>query len=219
MRIAIAGGHGRVALLLGQQLVADGHDVTGLVRNPDHFADLVAVGMDPVLCDIEVVRTADVAVALEGHDAAVFAAGAGPGSGAARKETVDFAGAVKFTDACARADVLRLVMLSSMGTDAPPMDTDTESVYLRAKARADDHLMASRLDWTVVRPGRLTNDQPSGAVDIARHVEGGEIPRADIAAVIAHVLRDPGTIWTVFEVVAGATAIATALADWDVAAA
>ena len=211
MRVAIAGAHGQVARRLARLLVADRHEVVGLVRAPDQVPDLEADGTEPVVCDLEEVETGELADHLRGADALVFAAGAGPKSGAPRKETVDFGAALRCLTATQQARVDRYVMVSAMGTDDPPQDDEVFSVYLRAKARADRAVMDSDRDWTIVRPGRLTNEAPSGTVDLARHVPRAEIPRDDVAAVLAAVLDRPATAGHVFEVVGGATPIRAAL--------
>lgn len=203
MRVVIAGAHGQVARHLARRLVADGHQAVGLIREPDQVDDLQSDGTEPVVIDLEAAETSELAEPMVGADALVFAAGAGPGSGAARKETVDYGAAVRCLTATQLADVSRYVMVSAMGTDDPPQDDEVFSVYLRAKARADTAVMDSDRDWTIVRPGRLTNDPGTGRVQVARHVERGEIPRDDVAAVIAAVLDAPGTAGHVFEVVGG----------------
>jgi len=211
MKIAIVGGHGQIARHLGAALVERGDEVRGLIRNPDHGAALASLGMSPVLLDIEKRSAADLAEAIRGVDAVVFAAGAGPGSGAARKETADYAGAVVSLEAARLAGIDRFVMISAMGTDDPPGDDSVFSVYLRAKARADQEVMKSGLSWTIVRPGLLTNDQPLGTVQLARHVERGPIPREDVAAVLAAVLDEERTVGRVFEVVSGDTRVPVAI--------
>lgn len=211
MRVVIAGAHGKVARHLARRLVAAGHEVAGLVRDPAHVPDIEADGTHPVLLDLEAAETSELADALVGADALVFAAGAGPGSGAARKETVDFGAAVRCLSATQIADVPRYVMVSAMGTDDPPQDDEVFSVYLRAKARADRALMDSDRDWTIVRPGRLTDDDATGHVTLGRHVERGAIPRDDVATLIVAVLDDPATAGQVIEVVGGDTPITDAL--------
>lgn len=213
MHVVIAGGHGQVARHLTPKLVERGDHVVGLIRNPDHSGDLEQDGAEPVVLDLEEAEISDLADALKGADAIVFAAGAGPGSGAPRKETVDYGAASKLLSASQQAHVDRYVMVSAMGTDDPPDDDDVFSVYLRAKARADRELMDSDRAWTVVRPGRLTNDPGTGRVQLARHVPRGEIPRDDVAAVIAAVLARPETAGHVFEVVGGDTPIDEAVSS------
>ena len=211
MRVVVAGGHGQIGLLFGEMATPE-HEVIGLIRDPEQSGDLEAVGMTPLVVDLEAVDTARLAEAMAGCDAVVFAAGAGPGSGAARKETVDYGGAVKCVDAAREAGARRFQMVSAMGTDDPPADDSVFSVYLRAKSRADAYLMGSDLDWTVVRPGRLTDEPPTGRVQLARHVPRGNVPRADIAAVLTVCLDEDATRGKVFEVVGGDTSIPEALA-------
>jgi uncharacterized protein YbjT (DUF2867 family) len=210
--VAIAGGHGKIALLLGQLLTERGDTVRGLIRNPDQEDDLRALGIEPVLCDLE--GDGDVAAAVRGADAVVFAAGAGPGSGAARKKTVDLGGAIKLIEAAKAEGISRYLMVSAMGAANPPPegDDDVYATYLRAKAGADEALRASGLDFTIVRPGGLTDDPGTGLVTIAERLERGQIPRADVAAVLAACLDEPATIGKSFDVIGGETSIPAALA-------
>jgi uncharacterized protein YbjT (DUF2867 family) len=209
--VAIAGGHGKIALLLGQQLAARGDTVRGLIRNPDQEGDLRAVGIEPVVCDLE--SEGDVASAVRGADAVVFAAGAGPGSGDARKKTVDRGGAVKLIEAAKAAGVSRYLIVSSMGADKAPEDgSEGFGAYLQAKFEADEALRASGLDFTIVRPGGLTDDPGTGLVTVAQRLERGEIPRADVAAVFLACLDEPATIGKSFDLIGGETSIPAALA-------
>lgn len=212
-RITIAGGHGQVALLLTELLVERDDEVVGLIRSLSQSADLRAHGATPAVLDLEKASVEELATAITGSDAVVFAAGAGPGSGAARKETVDHDAAVLLRRAAEQAGVERYVMVSAMGTDDPPDGDDVFSVYLRAKARADRDLADSGLAWTIVRPGRLTDDPPTGRVRLGRHVTRGEVPRADVAAVLAAVIAEDDTIGRVLEVVGGEQPIEAALRD------
>ena len=217
MQVAIAGAHGQVARHLIRELAARGDRVRGIIRDPDQADDIRDDGAEAWICDLEHADPAEVAEALAGCDAAVFAAGAGPGSGAERKKTVDRDGAVLLLDAARDVGVQRYVMLSAMGTDDPPEDDpsadddDVFAAYLRAKAAADEALMESDRAWTVIRPGRLTDDPPTGLVDLRRHVPRGEVPRADVAAVLAAVLHEDRTIGHVLELVAGDVPIPQAL--------
>ena len=190
MIVVIAGGHGQIALHLERLLSEAGHEPVGLVRNPDHLADLAKQGARGEVVDLEKATVDQLAAAVAGADAVVFAAGAGPGSGADRKETVDRAAAGLLADAAEQAGVTRYVMVSAMGTEgADPESDDVFQVYLRAKGAADDDLRARRaLDWTVVRPGRLTDDEPSGRVALREGLDGGSVPRRDVAAVLAELL-------------------------------
>lgn len=213
MDVAIAGGHGQIALHLSRMLSERGDRVRGLIRNTAHSDDLREVGATPVVVDLEQASAADVADAITGADAVVFAAGAGPGSGAARKETVDYEGAVKLLEAAQAVGAQRYVIISSVGADDPPSGDEVFAVYLRAKARADQAVMDSDRAWTVVRPGRLTNDPGTGQVTLAEHVERGEVPREDVAAVVVAALDDDRTIGRVFEVVGGDSEIGWGLSN------
>jgi nucleoside-diphosphate-sugar epimerase len=210
MRVAVAGGHGRVARLLEELLVKRGDQAVGLIRNPAHADHLRALGAKPVLCDLE--ADDDVAAAISGADAVVFAAGAGPGSGAERKRTMDLGGALKLIEAAKASGINRYVMVSSMGAADPPQGGDVFGEYLRAKAEADRGLVVSGLDFTIVRPGRLTDDPPSGSVTLAESVGRGSVSRADVAAVLLGVLGADNAIGKAFEVVSGPTPIDEAIA-------
>jgi nucleoside-diphosphate-sugar epimerase len=214
MRIVIAGGHGQIALRLERLLAGRGDEVAGLIRNSDHAKDLRAAGAEPVVCDLESASIEEVTAHLQGADTAVFAAGAGPGSGAARKETVDRAAAVLFADAAERAGVRRFVVISSMGADRePPEGTDPVfATYLRAKKAADEYIQSrGALDWTILRPGMLINDAGTGRVNIAEHTGRGSVPRDDVAAVLAAILREPGTARRILEVISGTVPVEEAV--------
>jgi uncharacterized protein YbjT (DUF2867 family) len=214
MRVVIAGGHGQIALLLEQQLATRGDAATALVRNPDHFTDVQEAGAVPVLCDLESATVDSVAGYLNGADAAVFAAGAGPGSGAARKDTVDHGAAALFATAAAEAGVRRFLQVSTVGIEsADSSSVNPEfAVYLRAKKAAEDDLRQRDLDWTILRPGPLTNDAPTGLVTLAAPVlPRSEVTRADVAAVLAELLTAPQTIGKTLELVNGETPIADAV--------
>ena len=171
MRVVIAGGHGKIALILERLLSQRGDSVAGLIRNPAHAADLEAAGAEPLVVDLESASVDDVSAHLRGADAVVFAAGAGPGSGAARKETVDRDAAILLADAAEAAGVTRYVMVSAMGADVEAADGTGDPVfvaYLRAKGAADDDVRArTALHSTIVRPGHLTDDPGTGLVKIA----------------------------------------------------
>jgi uncharacterized protein YbjT (DUF2867 family) len=209
--VAIAGGHGKIALILGALLAERGDTVRGLIRNPAQEDDLRAAGIEPVLCDLE--GDGDVAAAIRGADAVVFAAGAGPGSGDARKETMDKGGAVKLIEAAKAEGISRFLIVSSMGADKAPEDgAEGFGAYLRAKFEADEALRSSGLDYTVVRPGGLTDEEGTGEVTIAASTGRGQIPRADVAAIFVACLDEPGTIGKSFDAIAGTTPIAAAVA-------
>ncbi|WP_174536529.1 NAD(P)H-binding protein [Micromonospora chalcea] len=213
MRVVIAGGHGKIAKLLERELAGRGDTALGLIRNPDHAAALRAAGAEPVVCDLEHTDVDTLAAHLAGADAVVFAAGAGPGSGAARKDTVDRGAAVLLADAAVQAGVRRYLLVSSMGVDDAPADgtDDVWAAYLRAKKAAEDDVTGRDLDVTVLRPGRLTDDEPEGRITLARHVKGGAISRADVARVLLALLHAPGTAGHTLELVGGDSPITEAI--------
>ena len=212
MRVVIAGGHGQIALLLEKMLAERGDEPVGLVRNPDHTEDVEATGAECVVLDLEESSVDDVTQVVKGAEAVVFAAGGGPNSGAARKETVDKGAAILLADAAEQAGVRRYVIVSSMGTDsADPDSDDVFQVYLRAKKAADDDLRSRDLDWTVVRPGRLSDDPPTGRVQVGS-LQRGSVTRADVAAVIAEALSTDATIGRTFDLLEGEQTIEAALA-------
>ncbi|WP_055503939.1 SDR family oxidoreductase [Nonomuraea pusilla] len=206
MRIVIAGGHGKIGLRLAQRL---GTGAVGIVRDPAQVADVEATGAEGVLCDLERADVEEVEGVLRGADAVVFAAGAGPGSGAARKDTVDRGAAVLLAQAAERAGVRRFIQISSMGAGKPPAPGSDEvwQAYIRAKTEAEDDLRGRDLDWTIVRPGRLTDEPGTGLVRLAPEVPPGSIPRDDVAAVVLALLEAPGTARRTFELVAGDTPV------------
>lgn len=214
MRVVIAGGHGKIALRLARLLADRGDAVTSLVRNPDHFADVQATGAVPVHVDLESVEAGALAEYLTGAHAAVFAAGAGPGSGIARKDTVDRAAAALFAEAAQLAGVRRHLQVGSMGADDPdrPGLDEVFAAYLRAKAAAERDLRSRDLDWTVLRPGSLTDEPGTGRVRLAASVPPGRVTRDDVAAVLVALLDAPASHRRVLELVGGDTPIADAVA-------
>jgi uncharacterized protein YbjT (DUF2867 family) len=211
MRVAVAGGHGQIAMRLHPLLVERGDSVRALIRNPEHAPEVEAVGAEPVICDLE--ADDDVGAAVGDADAVVFSAGAGPGSGAARKRTMDLGGAVKLIDAAKANGISRYVIVSSMGAGSPPgSGGGTFGEYLRAKAEADRALAESGLDYTIIRPGGLTDEDPTGLVSAGPSLPRGQIPRADVAAVLAEALHLDHTVGKTFELRSGETPIDEALA-------
>ncbi|MBS2532282.1 SDR family oxidoreductase [Catenulispora sp. NF23] len=216
MRIVIAGGHGQIALLLEARLSADGHTVQGLLRRPDGAADLVAAGAEPVVFDLESATKESLAEVIRGADAVVFAAGAGGGSSAERKYTVDLGGSVLLADAAELAGVRRFVQISSMGAGAPasPGSDQTWVAYLDAKTKAEDDLRPRDLDWTIIRPGGLLNTPGLGLVRLAPSTGRGTIPRADVANVLAEVIEQHAAVRQTLELVSGDTPISQAVEAW-----
>ncbi|MGW2392223.1 NAD(P)H-binding protein [Streptomyces lydicamycinicus] len=206
MRIVIAGGHGQIALRLERLLAKRGDEVAGIIRRPEQAGDVLAAGAEPVVCDLESASVEDLARHMEGADAAVFAAGAGPGSGIERKDTVDRGAAAVFADAAEAAGVRRFLVVSSMGADRePPEGTDPVfAAYLRAKGAADADVRArAGLDWTILRPGRLTNDPGTGLVALADTTGRSEVTRDDVAAALVALLDEPATIGRTLELIGG----------------
>ena len=212
MRVAIAGGHGRIALRLAKVLSERGDEVVALIRNPDHADDVRQAGAESAVVDLEHASEDEVAQAIAGCDSVVFSAGAGPGSGPARKETMDYGGAVKLIAAAKHAGIRRYVIVSSMGANPDAPGNDTFSVYLRAKGRADEAVRSSELDATVVRPGGLTDDPGTGRVSLGESVRRGQVSRDDVAAVLAAVLDSPNTIGKTVDLIGGNTPVAEAVA-------
>jgi uncharacterized protein YbjT (DUF2867 family) len=213
MRVVIAGGHGQIALRLTKLLAGGGHQVVGLVRNPAHEADVTAAGGEIALLDLEQADVAAVAEVLSGADVAIFAAGAGAGSGNARKDTVDRGAAALFAEASERAGVRRHVQVGSMGVDKiADLDPDDGfTIYLKAKLAAEDDLRARDLDWTILRPGHLTDDPATDRVQLADHTGNGKVTRDDVAAVLAGLCETPASIGRTLELIAGETSVADAL--------
>ncbi len=214
MHVVIAGGHGKIALQLAALLAGRGDVVTSVVRNPEHRADVETAGASVAVLDLESAAVGDLATHLKGADAVVFAAGAGPGSSVEREDTVDRAAAELLADAAAQAGVTRYLLVSSTGVDDPPAPGTDEvwAAYLRAKKAAEDAIRATDLDWTILRPGRLTDDPATGRVLLGPPpVVRGDVTRADTAAVLAALLDAPGTAGQVLELREGDVAVADAV--------
>lgn len=210
MRVMIAGGHGKIALLLERVLAQRDDQAVGLIRNPAQAGDVEETGAEAVVCDLEAASADEVAALLAGADAAVFAAGAGPGSGVTRKDTVDRGASALLAEAAERAGVRRLVQVSSMGAGQPPPAGSDEvwTAYITAKTAAEEDLRSRGLDWTILRPGGLTDGPGTGRVRLAPPpVPRGSVPRADVASVIAALLDAPATSHQTLELVGGDTPI------------
>jgi len=209
MDILVVGGHGKIALRFERLAAQTGHRVRAMIRNPDHSGDIEDVGAEAVVADIE---SDDITSLVEGAAAVVFAAGAGPGSGPERKKTVDLEGAIKLIDAAKANGVSRYVMVSAMGVGNPSRWSGQMRPYYEAKAGADEALISSGLDYTIVRPGSLTNDPGTGLVDIAPKLERrGQVPRDDVAAVLLGSIDAPNTVGKAFDLLSGETQIPDAL--------
>lgn len=218
-QVTIVGGHGQIARMLCTQLVERGHTVRGLVRSTDQFDDIRDDGGEPVLCDVETADISEIEQAFDGSDVVVFAAGSGPGAGADRKRSMDRDGAIKSIDGAVRAGASRFVVISSMGAGDPPDDDEVFSIYLRAKHDADEEVRAASdrfgIGHVIVRPGQLTDDEPTGTVRIAEHTGRGKIPRADVARLLAEVIDTGSGDGHTFEVISGDTPITGAVSALD----
>jgi nucleoside-diphosphate-sugar epimerase len=211
--IAIAGGHGKIALLLSRTLSSAGHDVRGIIRNPDQRSDLAAHGALSIVLDLESTDVDTLATELDGVDAVVFAAGAGPGSTSDRKLTVDRDAAVLLGRAAVAAGVRRYVLVSSIGVSTPPPEDTDEvfRVYLEAKKAAEEGVRELPLDWTIIRPGGLTDDEAAGTVTLTPEDTRGSISRADVAIVIAALLERDDLAGVTFTALSGSTEVEDAL--------
>lgn len=214
MRVVIAGGHGQIAVRLSRLLSDRGDKVVGIIRNPAQTDDLGEAGARSAVLDLEHSSVDEVAGVLEGADAAVFAAGAGPDSGIARKDTVDRAAATLFAEAAERAGARRFVQISSMGHERAddPAVGEVFAAYLRAKAAAEEDLRTRRLDWTILRPGRLTDEPGTGRIQLAEHTGRADVTRDDVAAVVLALLDEPRTVGRTLELIGGTVPIAEAVA-------
>lgn len=214
-RIVIAGGHGQIAQHLTQVVTANGDRAISLIRNPHHVDAVTALGALPQVIDLESASVDEVAAVLSGADAVVFAAGAGPNSGPERKDTVDRAGAVLLADAAEKAGVRRYVLISSFGAGEPVAEDldDGWKAYIDAKTAAEEDVSArSALDWTILRPGKLTDADPTGFVALTEPpLDAGEVTRADVAAVIAQLLENGAAVGKTLMLTSGSTSIVDAV--------
>lgn len=212
-RVIVFGGHGRIALLLAPLLVARGDEVTSVIRNPDHAADVEQTGARALVADVEQLDTTAITDLIRGHDAVVWSAGAGGGD-PQRTYAVDRDAAIRSMDAASAADVKRYVMVSWLGSTADHgvPESDSFFAYADAKWAADDHLRGTDLDGTILGPGTLTLDEPTGLIDLEAP-DRGRVARADVAAVIAAALVEPLTIGRTIRFGNGTTQSAEPIAD------
>jgi uncharacterized protein YbjT (DUF2867 family) len=213
MKVLVAGAAGKTASRIVQKLTREGHEVRGLVRKEEQLSEVEKSGAEPALVDLEKEEVEEtVGRAVEGCDAIIFAAGAGPGSGAARKETMDYGGAVKLVEAAEKHGVRRYLMLSAMGASDPESGSEAMQPYLYAKARADERLQESNLNYTIIRPGSLTNEEGTGKIQAAPSIgHRGEISRDDVAETFVAALEAESTYHKTFEILSGDTPISEAL--------
>ena len=211
MKITIAGGHGKIAMLAHPMLKEKGHTIRALIRKPEQAQDIMNAGAEPVLCDIE--KEDDISMMVGDADAVVFAAGAGPGSGKDRKWTVDRDGALKLIRAAQTNGVDRYIMISAMGLDTLRGD-EIFQVYQKAKKEADEAVKNSGLHHTIIKPGRLTDEPGNAKIKIGKNLEGGSIPREDVARVLVEVLENPDMISEEFDLLSGETDIKEAFMQY-----
>lgn len=211
MHVFIAGANGQIGQLLLREMADSDHEARALIRHPEQGPDLQQLGAtETVLGDLE----HDCSEAMKGCDAVIFAAGSGPHTGPDKTIDVDQNGAVQLIDTARAMGIKRFIMVSSMGAGAPESGPEKLRPYLRAKHSADEHLKRSGLTYTIVRPGRLTNDEGTGKVAVSEKLDGGgKIPRADVASVLLAVLDSDTTANRVFEVASGATPVGESLAQ------
>jgi nucleoside-diphosphate-sugar epimerase len=211
-RIAIIGGHGKVALHLARRLSDAGHSVSSLIRNPEHSHDVSRSGATPVLLDVEQAGVAELGTAMAGHDAVVWSAGAGGGN-PARTWAVDRDAAIRSMDAALAAGVDRYVMVSyfGAGVDHGVQPETPFFAYAEAKAAADEYLRGTALSWTILGPGTLTLEPTTGLIDIGEEAAEGSVTREDVALVAAAVLERPETAGQFIQFNNGRTPIAEAL--------
>lgn len=210
MKVTVVGAHGQIALLMHPILVSNGHMVRGIVRNPDHFKEVKEAGAEPVLCDIE--KEEDISEAVGEADAVVFAAGAGPGSGVDRKWSVDRDGAIRLIHAAKKNGIQRYVMISAMKLEEP-RGNEVFQAYLKAKLEAELALKESGLDYTIIRPGRLTYGLPTGHISLGKELESGDIPRPDVALTVSEILDTPETIGCQWDLTSGLLPVECAIEE------
>ena len=208
MTITIVGASGQIARLLHPKLIEKGHSIRGIIRNPEQAKDLIKLGVNPIIADVE--QMDDISEPIGNADAVIFAAGAGPGSGAARKWAMDRDGAIKLIEAAKKNRIKRYLMISAMGLETP-RGNEVFQAYQQAKAETDEALRNSDLDYTIVKPGRLTNDPGAGKISIGKSLDRGEITREDVASVLAEVLEMPKAIGKEFDLLSGSQPIEKAL--------
>jgi len=211
MKITVVGAHGSIAQLLHPKLIENGHTVRGIIRKEEQAETLREMGVEPQITDIE--KETDISDSVGDADAVVFAAGAGPGSGEERKYTVDRDGAIKLMRACQTNGINRYIMISAMGLDTP-RGNEVFQVYQKAKAEADEALRHSGLNYTIIKPGRLTDEDGTGKITIG-DLDGGEIPRGDVASVIAAAIENESTHRKSFDLLSGDQSIEKALSSLD----
>ena len=210
MKVLVAGANGQVGQHIVRLLAEAGHEVRALIRSEDQAPEMRNLGGEPMVADLE----AEVSHTVAGCEAVIFSAGGGPGSGAEKKETIDRQGAVQLIEAAKEHGANRYLMVSAMGAADPESGPEKMQPYLHAKARADQALKESGLDYTIVRPGSLTDETGTGKVEAAASLgRRGEIPREDVARALVAVLTAENTHGKTFELLSGDTPVERAIAN------
>lgn len=214
MNVLVVGANGNTGKQIVNLLLENDHEVRAMVRAPEQAEEFSKMGAKPVIADLE----QDVNFAVEGCDAVIFAAGSGPDTGEEKTLSVDRDGAIKLIKACEQNAVNRFVMLSSIGADNPEEGPSKLQTYLKAKADADEKLKKSNLNYTIIRPGRLSDNEMTGKISADKKLDKkeGEISRADVASTIVASLLNENTYRKTFEILSGEQSIGVALATLDI---
>jgi uncharacterized protein YbjT (DUF2867 family) len=209
MNVLVVGATGKTGKLVVELLLEEDHYVAAMVRDKGKLTEMEKMGAKPVLTDLEF----DVGFAVEGMDAVIFAAGSGPGTSPDKTKAVDQEGAIKLIEACEKNAVERFIMLSAKGVDKPEEGPDKLKTYLHAKKNADDRLIKSNINYTIIRASLLNDQEEKGTVTAGKNLGNslGEISRIDIARIIVNALENPNTYRKVIEVTGGLQPIDEAL--------
>lgn len=214
MNVLVVGAHGNTGKQIVNLLLENDHDVRAMIRDPKQAEEIKKMGAVPVVADLE----HDINFAVEGCDAVIFAAGSGPDTGEDKTMSIDRDGAIKLIKACEENAVNRFVMLSSLGADSPEQGPSKLQTYLKAKADADEKLKKSSLNYTIIRPGTLTDNDTTGKIVADKKLEKkeGDISRGDVASTIVASLLNENTYRKTFEVLSGDQPISVALTTLDI---
>lgn len=210
MKVLIIGANGQIGHRLVEQLKQSQHQPIPMVRKEEDLATFKDKGTEPVLADLE----KDISHAFEGVDAVVFTAGSGAHTGKDKTELVDKEGAVKAINVAKAKGIRRFIMVSAFGADFEPKDwPDSMQHYYEAKSAADNYLISSGLEYTILKPGRLTNENGTGKIDLGVRTKdrSGAIPREDVAATIKLIIDRPNTFKASYEMLQGDTPITEAV--------
>ncbi|WP_181347605.1 SDR family oxidoreductase [Thalassobacillus sp. CUG 92003] len=207
MEVLVAGANGKTGRLIVQNLEAAGHTAHAMVRKEEQKSEMEMMGANPILADLE----GDVGQAVKGKDAIIFAAGSGSSTGSDKTKSVDRDGAINLMQATENFGIKKFVMLSAMAADNPERGPEELKFYLQMKGEADEYLRGTELDYTIVRPGALTDEEPTDNIQVGKEVERGSVPRADVAKTMIQCLEEQSVFHKTFEMVSGDTPIEEAL--------